>query len=249
LEGFHLGSRCAFNNIFGNNITDSLLGIYCAMNFGNSIYHNNFINNTQQVYIPVPSVTINIWDGGYPSGGNYWSDYTGVDDKSGPNQQLPGSDGIGDTSYTIDANNIDHYPLLNPWTPTPATATIDIHPYSLNLWSRGGEIVAYIELPEDYSVNGILISTIMLNKTIPVDLATSTEVGDHDNDGVLDLMVKFNRSEVISYIFGNVNTTRLFEKRFMTVTLTMIGRLNDGKIFQGNDTIRIILPKNAFLRL
>jgi len=45
----------------------------------------------------------NIWDDGYPSGGNYWSDYTGVDlDR----------DGIGDTEYVIDANNTDHYPLM-----------------------------------------------------------------------------------------------------------------------------------------
>lgn len=52
-------------------------------------------------------------DDGYPSGGNYWSDYSGVDEKSGPNQDLSGSDGIGDTPYVIDENNTDHYPLIN----------------------------------------------------------------------------------------------------------------------------------------
>jgi hypothetical protein len=45
------------------------------------------------------------WDNGYPSGGNYWSDYTGTDNYSGPSQNIPGSDGIGDVNYTIDANN------------------------------------------------------------------------------------------------------------------------------------------------
>jgi hypothetical protein len=58
---------------------------------------------------------VNVWDDGYPSGGNYWSDYKGIDVKSGPNQDQPRSDGIGDTPYVIDANNQDRYPLMNPY--------------------------------------------------------------------------------------------------------------------------------------
>jgi hypothetical protein len=45
----------------------------------------------------------NTWDDGYPSGGNYWSDYNGYDSDH---------DGIGDTPYFIDENNTDHYPLM-----------------------------------------------------------------------------------------------------------------------------------------
>jgi hypothetical protein len=54
----------------------------------------------------------NAWNNGYPSGGNYWSDYNGTDFYSGPYQNVTGSDGIGDTSYVIDANNTDDYPLM-----------------------------------------------------------------------------------------------------------------------------------------
>jgi hypothetical protein len=79
----------------------------------NSFSHNNFINNTNQVEL-TESLS-NIWDDGYPSGGNYWSNYSGVDEKSGPDQNLPGSDGIGDTPYVIDENNTDHYPLMNSY--------------------------------------------------------------------------------------------------------------------------------------
>jgi len=32
---------------------------------------------------------------------------------NGPSQNVTGSDGIGDTPYVIDANSIDHYPLMN----------------------------------------------------------------------------------------------------------------------------------------
>ena len=76
-----------------------------------------------------------LWNDSYPSGGNYWSGYTGVDDRSGPYQNLLGSDGIGDSPYTIDAitSDIDHYPLMKacPWIPlsvttTPVSVTMDV---------------------------------------------------------------------------------------------------------------------------
>jgi hypothetical protein len=70
---------------------------------------------------------VNVWDDGYPSGGNYWSDYTGVDIKKGENQDQPGSDGMGDTPYVINANNRDRYPLMNPYgSPPPTTYTLTI---------------------------------------------------------------------------------------------------------------------------
>jgi hypothetical protein len=83
--------------------------MYSATN--NVFFHNNFIDYSKKVY---SFNSVNRWDNGYPSGGNYWSDYTGVDVKSGPDQDLPGSDGMGDTPYTIDADNIDRYPLMIP---------------------------------------------------------------------------------------------------------------------------------------
>jgi hypothetical protein len=62
---------------------------------------------------------MNYWDDGYPSGGNYWSDYTGEDLFSGPNQSIPGSDGIGDIPRKIPAmlpeyENYDFYPFMEP---------------------------------------------------------------------------------------------------------------------------------------
>jgi len=61
----------------------------------------------------------NQWDNGYPSGGNYWSDYVGVDNFRGPHQNITGSDGIGDTNYSIDMDSIDHYPLMEPYSYKP----------------------------------------------------------------------------------------------------------------------------------
>jgi parallel beta-helix repeat protein len=135
--GLYLG-WCSQNALFGNDITNSDDGIFLAHSLNNAIsenkianndrygvhlanssdnrfYHNNFIDNTQQVYDCSWDwpLSVNVWDDGYPSGGNYWSDYAGVDVKSGPNQDLPGSDGIGDTPHVIDAYSQDRYPFMS----------------------------------------------------------------------------------------------------------------------------------------
>jgi len=112
------------NTINGNTIaTSGYYGIRLDSSSNNLIFHNNFINNSQQVH---SYASTNVWDDGYPSGGNYWSDYTGIDEYSGSNQDQPGSDGIGDTPYIIDENNVDQYPLMNPWTPIPPAPDFSI---------------------------------------------------------------------------------------------------------------------------
>jgi parallel beta-helix repeat protein len=95
--------------VCGNNITNNHYGIYLGNSSNNNIYHNNFVNNIEKVYETYYSIN-NKRDDGYPSGGNYWSDYTSVDVKKGPYQDETGSDGVGDTPYYG-----DHYPLMNPW--------------------------------------------------------------------------------------------------------------------------------------
>ena len=107
--GIHL--EASSNNIYENNITNNIEGIFVGGALNNIIHHNNFINNTKQVYDiawvwwapddATPSV--NIWDNGVE--GNYWSDYNGTD---------ANGDGIGDTPYIIDENNQDNYPLMEP---------------------------------------------------------------------------------------------------------------------------------------
>ncbi len=103
---------CAFNTIIDNEIENNSLGVKIEDLdvHDNTFNHNNFINNSDQVFLANSSS--NKWDNGYPSGGNYWSDYTGTDFYNGLCQNETGSDGIGDTPYVIDAYNRDNYPLL-----------------------------------------------------------------------------------------------------------------------------------------
>jgi len=82
------------NSVTGNMITrNEWDGINLDQSDFNSIYHNDFVNNTQQAR----AARTNAWDEGYPSGGNYWSNYKGSDVYSGPYQNWTGRDGVGDT--------------------------------------------------------------------------------------------------------------------------------------------------------
>jgi parallel beta-helix repeat protein len=101
------------NNTFAHNTisSNSPSGMRIWDSFDNLIFHNLFENNNQQAFND-PSST-NMWDNGYPLGGNYWSDYTGNDQFSGPLQNIAGKDGIGDTQYDIQGGtNRDRYPLM-----------------------------------------------------------------------------------------------------------------------------------------
>lgn len=125
------------NDVNGNNVIASIhYGVLLLNSSNNKIYHNNFINNTAQAVTVSESRGVwnygypggNVWNDDYPSGGNYWSDYGGVDVRSGSGQDLLGSDGIGDTPYIIDVYNKDSYPLMNPWTPVHDVAVVSVEP-------------------------------------------------------------------------------------------------------------------------
>lgn len=106
----------ASQNLFvGNSFSQNReCGVKIDASGNNSLYHNSFLNNTAQVsyveeqILPPP---VNEWDDGYPTGGNYWSDYSGHDIFSGPYQNETGSDGIGDLPYSVDRVESDRYPL------------------------------------------------------------------------------------------------------------------------------------------
>ena len=124
------------NIIYGNNVTNNIYGIVLYYSSNNLILHNNFINNCRQAS---SYNSTNVWDNGYPSGGNYWSDYIGNDAYSGPYQNEIGSDGIGDAPYVIDEDNVDRYPLMSPWGELPALIpTLTVAP-SYYLATHAGE--------------------------------------------------------------------------------------------------------------
>jgi parallel beta-helix repeat protein len=101
-------------SVYGNNVNNNFgYGIFLSNASDNLFYHNNFINNTRQVWLF--GVNSNHWNCVYPSGGNFWSNHEGVDEKKGLSQNQTGSDRICDTPFIIDSDNTDRYPLMAPW--------------------------------------------------------------------------------------------------------------------------------------
>ncbi len=106
------------NLIVGNSITDMLNpwdggygpGIFFDHASNNTVYHNNLMINPMGQQAG-GSDSINIWADGYPSGGNYWSDYQ----TKSPNAKQIDDSGIGNAPYLIDSQNMDQYPLLEPF--------------------------------------------------------------------------------------------------------------------------------------
>jgi aminopeptidase YwaD len=98
------------HTITNNTISSNYYGMYIVYSLNNMIFNNYFLNNTNQAYI---TGAMNTWDNGYPSGGNYWSDY---EDRY-PDAGEINESGLWDTPYVIDEYNVDNYPIV-PEFPT-----------------------------------------------------------------------------------------------------------------------------------
>ncbi len=124
-----------FNQIYNNTFTYNNIDISIEWDGGGQkIYHNMFIDSALPPYDS--GSTDSEWDNGYPSGGNYWSNHTGYDNYSGPDQDIPGSDGIIDTNYTGFSglfNAVDNYPFKKPFdyvdSLAPNSSVVSIIPY------------------------------------------------------------------------------------------------------------------------
>ena len=136
--GIKFTQDCTNTMVYQNNILQNDIGIevqiylvdaYVAPDSRNTVYQNNFVDNSKQVVIEAVNETGKtnstyeldtnsvLWDN--TTVGNYWNNYDGLD---------ADGDGIGDTSYIIDENNQDNHPLMGPVeiTPTPAP---NLEPY------------------------------------------------------------------------------------------------------------------------
>jgi parallel beta-helix repeat protein len=117
------------NSVSGNNLENTYYGIWLQDSSNNSVYHNNFVNNTQQAG---SVISTNVWDDG--SGGNYWSDY-GAD---------ANHDGIGDTPYVIDANNVDHYPLMGHF-----------ESFNVSTWSHPNDGFEEVDVISNFTISSL----------------------------------------------------------------------------------------------
>jgi hypothetical protein len=113
------------------------------------------------------------------------------------------------------------------------SADVDIDPDALQLKEEGyGKwITAYIDLPQDYDVNNINISSVTLGV-----LGGQVSVSKYDVQGDV-LMVKFDRAIVISFLWSMV--VHMSPRVKQELSLTVVGNLYDGDAFEGSDTIKV----------
>jgi parallel beta-helix repeat protein len=221
-----------FGNIYReNSIVKNSVGFYQFGSSGNRIFHNNLIDNKQDVLPP----GTNFWDDGYPSGGNYWSNYNGSDLYNGPSQNATGSDGIGDVPRIIDRENKDMYPLMKPWSPSPFGTTVNasIRPDStaFNTRSQGGWTLVYVEFPEIVDTAAINASTVGINGTAVPD-SSFLDAYISDADGLPVFMLRFNRTTLATFIVSQ-------NLRCGNLSLVVTGQLYYLLSFNGSFGLRI----------
>jgi parallel beta-helix repeat protein len=190
-------------NIICNQISFNIYGIKSIKSYNNNIYHNNILNNTYQFQTDWGS---NLWHNFYPSGGNYWSDYSGSDQNSGPDQDQPGSDGIGDTPYWIKNPNKDRYPFMNPYPDTIPPFIILLTPQnnSIILTNTTLEFWIYCDYIDyvNYSVNSEPFNPLVE----PYDISTPGWL-DGNYTVVLNVVDIFGNSNS-SWFFFTIDATK-----------------------------------------
>jgi hypothetical protein len=122
----------------------------------------------------------------------------------------------------------------------PLNATVEIQPDTLNCRSNGRWVTAYIELPGDLSVGEIDLSTLTINGVNGSDLDTPiqqegpTSVSDVNGNGVPDLMVKFDRGDLVDGIGGLTSWSE------PSVTVTIEGNLINGWFLEAEDSVQLV---------
>jgi parallel beta-helix repeat protein len=214
------------NNIINNNVSNNFYGIYLEGSLSNNIYHNNIIDNTAQGYDT--SNNGNQWDDGYPSGGNYWSDFDELgegayDDYNGPDQNILNGDGIvdkgfalggGKNPYVIDPDSQDNYPLIEPYK-------------NYIILKQGWNLISIPLIQEEQDLKKMLVSIDGLYDA--VQWYNLTEKNDHW------------KHHKVGKSFGN-DLTQINETMGFWIHITQPGNtvffINGTRIFQ-NQTIKL----------
>ncbi len=164
-------SNSSENLLYNNNIHDNWAGIdldHSNINFmiynhiwnhgqngvqsfssnDNEFYHNIFEANSNHVW----DEGNNIWDNGYPSGGNYWDTHTYPDEYGGSDQDEDGPDGIVDDQFDVPGgDNNDNYPLAE--VPVRLQFSMDLFSYAE---SEGWQFVSLPVIPDNVYIGSVL---------------------------------------------------------------------------------------------
>jgi nitrous oxidase accessory protein len=150
--GIQIQSASDGNIIIENNISDSQTGLFLDSS-NNLLYGNRLADNVVQA----EDRDSNAWNADYPVGGNMWSDYLGQDNMSGPEQDQPGSDRIGDVPYRINEKAQDRYPLMGNQVRPIKIVEKSIDPQSITI---GSNVLIQVVLDSKYSLGQVSVHAV-----------------------------------------------------------------------------------------
>ena len=169
--GIQILSRSDGNTVVGNNISNSQTGIFLDSS-GNLLYGNRLADNV----IQADDRGRNTWNAAYPTGGNMWSDYLGQDKMTGPDQDAPGIDRIGDEPYKISDHSADRYPLMGNQVQPIKIIEKRVDPISATV---GNNIAVKVKLKSKYDLGSVVVHAMSPKGVAPggyVSMALSGDV-------------------------------------------------------------------------
>ena len=108
----------------------------------------------------------------------------------------------------------------------------DVDPNTLNLTANGKWMTAYVELPAGYDPAEMLVETVTLNGVVPAEAQPFENDGDFNDNGIPDLMFKFDRTACAEALDAGES-----------VEVLIIGEVEDTTWFVARDYIRVFNPK------
>ena len=171
--------------------------------------------------------------------------YAGIGFVNETSLQLLHFDGTSwvDTTTSLDTLNdvicgsvssLSPFIVAAPSLVSVITASVDVQPMTLNKNAKGGYVTVYIEFlggtasATDIDVRSVTLSNAAGTATVAVAPGSPTAVGDVNGNGIIDLMVKFDRTIVQSWFAATGEQT-----------VRVQGRLVDGRRFTGDDMILV----------
>jgi parallel beta-helix repeat protein len=215
IDGIRVNGASSNMTIARNNISINGAGVSILGSVDNFIHHNNFLSNTIQAF---DDTSNNLWNDSYPSGGNFWSDWSPIcqdlyDGAVTPQTGGGGSDAICDLQYDIDGDSADYYPLTNPPDTTP--------PLIFNLQPPDGSTTSDSTptIGADYwDASGIDVGSVLLELD-GVD-RTASSVVTSSGVSYIPSMPLINGSHLVYVEVSDIHGNIAFEFWSFTVSLT-----------------------------